>query len=476
MTKKTHLIPLVLCIAMITSSCSMLSDQNKLLDPEKPITITVWNYYNGTIKVKFDELVSRFNETIGAEQGIVVEAQSYGDVNELADAVFESANEEIGAMPMPDIFASYPDNAFRVDQRSELADLNDYFTKEELSGIREEFLSEGMFGDENALKILPIAKSTEVLYLNKTYWDVFAKKTGADLSSLSTWEGLAQTAKEYYESTGKPFFSVDANANFMLVSAMQLGEELYQYRGFEASLNFREDTAYRIWMNYYIPYVNGYYAKSGRFSSDDARTGAIAAYTGSTAGASYFPGQVESDGASTPIEVMALPYPHYEGGKAYAVQQGAGMCISKSDAAHEYAASVFLNWFIDVPQNVEFAAATGYLPVKTEALDADTVLKEMEKENITNGTVKKTIEAAIDMIQSYSLYGNKPFEESYELRSILETSLFEQVKHDLEVLERRVQAGEDRQAVIDELCTMDHFKSWYDDFTGRIQSEISRNR
>lgn len=475
MIKKIQFISLMLCILMITSSCG-ISTQDKLLDPEKPITITVWNYYNGTVKVKFDELVSRFNETIGAEQGIVVEAQSYGDVNELADAVFESANEEIGAMQMPDIFASYPDNAFRVDQISELADLNEYFTKEELGEIREEFLSEGYFGEEGALKILPIAKSTEVLYLNKTYWDAFAGKTGADISNLSTWEGLAQTAKKYYEATGKPFFSLDANANFMLISAMQLGEEMYTYNEFDATLNLSEDTAYRIWKNYYVPFLNGYYAKSGRFSSDDARTGAIAAYTGSTAGASYFPGQVERDGDSTPIEVMALPYPHYEEGEAYVVQQGAGMCIARSDAAHEYAAAVFLKWFINVPQNIEFAAATGYLPVKTEALDVGAILNEMKEEDRANVTVTKTIKAAIDMLNSYTLYGNKPFRSSYEIRSILESSLFELVKHDLETLENRVNEGENRQAVIDELCGKEHFDSWYQEFTGSIQSALSRNR
>lgn len=43
--------------------------------------------------------------------------------------------------------------------------------------------------------------------LNKTDWDKFAADTGASLDSLSTVEGVTQTAAQYYEwSGGKAFF------------------------------------------------------------------------------------------------------------------------------------------------------------------------------------------------------------------------------------------------------------------------------
>ena len=476
MKKRTRLVVLLILLILISTSCGMQSKEEKLLDPENPITITIWSYYNGSVKVKFDALVTEFNETVGAEKGIAVEAQSYGDVNELAEAVFESANKEIGAMPMPDIFAAYPDNAFRIDQVSELVDLNTYFSDDDLGEIRNEFLTEGMFGEDQALKILPIAKSSEILYLNKTYWDAFAAETGAELDSLKTWEGLAKTAKQYYDySGGKAFFSIDANANFMLVSSIQQGEELYSYHGDTASLNLSRDHAYRIWQNYYIPYLNGYFEKSGRFSSDDAKTGVIAAYIGSTAGASYFPEEVEANGVSTPIEVIALPYPCYQDAAKYAVQQGAGMCIAKSDPSHEYAASIFLKWFIDVPQNTKFAAATAYLPVKSKALDADLILAELENENRNNVAVRKSIETTINMFKDYSLYGNRAFRGSYEVRKVLETSLSEFVKKDLEVVNERVNNGENRQAVITELTSEDHFNDWYEEFCKDVQELLSKS-
>ena len=459
----------MMCLLVLLFS-RLLPVNQKLLDPNNPTGVIVWNYYNGKVKDKFDELVTEFNETIGAEKGIVIEAQSYGDVNELAEAVYAAANQEIGSMPMPDLFAAYPDNAFRIDQIVELADLKNYFTDDELSEIKNEFMEEGIFGEEKLLKILPIAKSTEILYLNKTYWDAFSSETGADIRELDTWEGLVRTAKQYYEHTGSAFFGMDANANFMLISAMQLGEELYSYEEDLAVLNLSEENACRIWENYYIPYINGYFTKVGRFSSDDARTGLIAAYTGSTAGASYFPTEVAQKDSVIPVEVKTLPYPHYEGGKSYAVQQGAGMCIVKSDEAHEYAASIFLKWFIDLPQNLEFAVATGYLPVKSEALNTEDLLYQLEKSNIRNVAVRKSIITTVDMMKSHKLYGNKSFQGSFDVRNILEDHLLSRVRNDIEILEQRTSLGEDREQMIRELTSEEKFKLWYQDFTAQVQS------
>lgn len=460
----------ILCLLM--TSCDRFISNNNALDPDNPITVTIWNYYNGTVKDKFDELVMKFNDTIGTEQGIVIEAQSYGDVNELADALFASANEEIGSMPMPDVFAAYPENVFRIDQIKELVDLGQYFSQKELEEIRYEFLEEGTFGEGQELKILPIAKSTENLFLNKTFWNEFASSSGATLNSLVTWEGLVEIAKLYYEQTGKAFFGIDANANYMLISAMQLGEELYEYKGDEAVLNFDEETAYRIWNNYYVPYINGYFAKTGRFSSDDAKTGAIVAYTGSTAGASYFPQEIAVNDELIPIEVITLPYPYYKGGKPFVIQQGAGMCITKSDKAHAYAASVFLKWFIDSQQNVDFAISTGYLPVKTESLKKDVLITELEKGSLAVNAVKKSIITTVDMLDSYSFYGNKPFQGSYEARGILETSLPNRVKNDLKILNERVEDGEDRKLVISELTSKEQFLDWYEEFKEDITTAI----
>ena len=49
----------------------------------KPVTITVWSYYNGDQLETFSKLVDEFNATVGKEQNITVEASSQGSVNDL---------------------------------------------------------------------------------------------------------------------------------------------------------------------------------------------------------------------------------------------------------------------------------------------------------------------------------------------------------------------------------------------------------
>jgi multiple sugar transport system substrate-binding protein len=472
--KKHKIIICIMSVALIIGTFSACTKKNNYLDPDNPITISVWHYYNGTVKNRFDSLVNDFNETIGMEQGVVVDAQSYGDVNELADAVYNAASKNIGAQEVPDIFAAYPDNAFRVNKIIELVDIEAYFSDEELGEIRSEFLDEGRFGKEQILKILPIAKSTENFYLNKTYWDKFAEETGADINDLSTWEGIIKTAELYYNNTGNSFFCIDANANFMLITSKQLGEEFYTYNGNDVELNFSEENAYKIWEGFYVPYIRGYFAKTGRFSSDDAKTGNILAYTGSTAGASYFPTEITDDGKSVAIEVLTLPYPCFENGELYAVQQGAGMCIAKSDKAHEYGASLFLKWFIDEPQNVKFAVTTAYFPVKKAALNEETLLNEVNEAEVSIEAIKKSIKTTMQMFENYSLYGNRPFEGSYEMRSLLENHLFNRVQEDLMLLNERVSGGEERIKVIDELISKEKFLEWYQQFKEEASQILSK--
>lgn len=45
---------------------------------------------------------------------------------------------------------------------------------------------------------LPVAKSTEVMFINKTAFDRFAKETGAKMEDLETWEGLFRNGRTIY--------------------------------------------------------------------------------------------------------------------------------------------------------------------------------------------------------------------------------------------------------------------------------------
>ena len=202
----------------------------------KPVTITVWSYYNGDQLETFSKLVDEFNATVGKEQNITVEASSQGSVNDLETNVLAAAEGKVGAAEMPNIFSAYADTCYAVDQMGLVADLSGYLTDEEKAAFPESYLTEGDFDDNGTIKIFPVAKSTELLFLNDTDWQAFAVATGATYEDLSTVEGLVATAGKYYDWTdarteapddGKALFGRDAMANYMLIGAKELGSTLF---------------------------------------------------------------------------------------------------------------------------------------------------------------------------------------------------------------------------------------------------------
>lgn len=479
--KRLALLSLCLCL----SGCGANSAE-QILDPKHPTTVVLWNYYNGQTKSAFDQLVAQFNETVGMERGIVVDTVSHGDIQQLASAVYAAASQSLGAEAMPHLFAGYPDNVYRVDQLGLVADLGQYFTEEELAAYRQDFLQDCYLGGDNGLKVIPAARSTDILYLNATDWEPFAQATGAELSRLATWEGLAETAADYYRWTdaqtpqpddGKAFFGLDSLANFIIISSMQLGCPVYEVEGETVSFSFDQTFARALWDSVYIPYLNGHYANYGRFRSDDERTGDILAYLGSSAGAQYFPAEVALNSEQTyPVEGLTLPYPRFAGGEAYAVAQGAGFAVSKSDAAHEYASVLFLKWFTAPEQNRRFAVASGYLPVQNAALTQDLAAEARQYNDsyADSPTVALSIATTQDMLERYRLYANRSFDGSYDLRALMDASLTERINRDLERVEEQVRGGMPRAAAVAQYTGDEGFQDWYEDFMARADDILGK--
>ena len=75
----------LLCACLILGGCSSQNPYEKELDPKNPITLTLWHYYNGIQKTALDNMIEEFNNTVGSEKGIVVEANNVGSILELTD-------------------------------------------------------------------------------------------------------------------------------------------------------------------------------------------------------------------------------------------------------------------------------------------------------------------------------------------------------------------------------------------------------
>ena len=193
--KKTGSRIKTLCLAAAVFSLAGCGDKSPL-DPADPVSLTIWHYYNGAQQSAFDSLVEEFNDTVGREKGIYVQGFSQGSVPDLEAAVRDSAAGKVGAEPMPDIFSSYADTAYEVEQAGALANLSEYLDQDELEEYVESYIEEGRIAADGTLRIFPTAKSTEIMMINMTDWEPFAEATGAALEDLKTIEGVVEVARD----------------------------------------------------------------------------------------------------------------------------------------------------------------------------------------------------------------------------------------------------------------------------------------
>ncbi len=478
--KKCKLICVLLVgilLLMSLSGCKKGNQYEDLLDKDSPVSIIIWHYYNGVQQTQFDEMVAEFNNTVGVEKGIIVEAISKNSINELADSIRASAEKEPGAEDMPDIFATYAETAYIIDELGYVADLKKYFTDEELAEYVDEYIEEGSFDNGKTLKIFPTAKSTEIMMINQTDWQKFADATGASYEDMSTWEGLAAVAELYYnytdgltpdvENDGKAFFGRDSVANYMNIGAKQLGVAFSEPDADGVvKTGVDKETMRRLWDNYYVPYVKGYYTAENRYRSDDAKIGSIIALICSTSGAIYYPTEVTiNDEYTYAIDNVVLPVPDFEGCDSYVVQQGAGMSVVKSTEKEEYASAVFLKWFTETERNIQFSINSGYLPVKKTANDFEMVQSVSAETGLEiDDTMRRTIETAIDEINTCKLYTSPAFDKSAQLRDYIGNTMQDTAVAAYEEAWSRIAAGEDREKVLAAYTDDAAFDKWYTDF------------
>ena len=329
-----------------------------------------------------------------------------------------------GAPAMPDLVTAYPKTALFLSRYGLIVPLDDHFTDREMKAYLPQFIEEGRLYD-GKLYVFPIAKSTEVLFLNRTLFERFSTATGITMDSLATFEGIAQAAVKYYEWTdsltphvaddGKAFFTADSWFNTAQVGIAQLGGEFVTPDHLStASEDYRQ-----IWDATILPALTGGYAITGGYSSDLMRTGEIICSIGSTAGILFYGDRITyPDNTTEAVAFSILPYPVFAGGKKVAIQRGGGLCVARSTPEKEYAATLFLKWLVQPRQNMRFVSSTGYLPVTKAAFEK---FMEQEIARVENTNIKELLKTVMQMYAEYAFLIPPNYDSLDELSKAYET-------------------------------------------------------
>lgn len=411
----------ILSVSIIFVSIILFTacQRNNLLNPKKPIILNVWHNYGGQMKNTMDEMIDEFNDTVGLEKGIILNVTSISGSKTLHEKLVMAANDDPNAPELPDITTAYPNTALLLAEKGLLADIEIQFTQDELSLYVPRFIDEGRLKD-NHLYVFPVAKSTEVMFVNETIFNRFMRENNVSYENLKTFEGINKTAKIYYDWTdnltpdikndGKAFIVYDSLFNMAQVSYSQLGDSFIKNN----KLDYSSPVFKKIWDIIYKPSVQGYTAIFDGYGSDLAKTGDVVCSIGSTAGVLFYPPTVTyADNVVESVEYIILPYPTIEGGKKVAIQRGSGICVTKSTKEKEYAAGIFLKWFTEPEQNLRFISSTGYLPVTNDAFN-----KIMTEDNkyVSDKNIKKLLTATKLMHNEYDFYIPPIFDKFDEIQ------------------------------------------------------------
>lgn len=197
-------ISILLCILMLTACTNKNNSTKKETDKNKtenkaPITIEYWHTMRESKGVAMDEVVKKFNETIGKEKGIVVNSSYQGDdVNEKLKTLVQSKDTK----NFPDV-AQVAGAATPTVMNYELTvtPKEMYDKKENIIVPFEDLVPNAVraFSYNNELKVMPFNVSSILLYINI---DAF-KEAGLDPENPpKTIDELAKAAEKLKKLDG----------------------------------------------------------------------------------------------------------------------------------------------------------------------------------------------------------------------------------------------------------------------------------
>ena len=435
-------IAILLCFVILLT-CFFGCTQSKTVSPENPITLTMWHVYGSQTKSPLNDVINEFNRTVGKENGITINVESVTSSSAIDKALASSANGEPGAESLPDLFTAYP-RVVEFIGKDRLLHWDDYFSEKELSAFHEDFLSEGYFDQE--LLMLPVAKSSEAFYLNKTLFDRFSTATGVSVDSLNTFDGVFAAARKYYDwSGGQNFMQINDYYHYAYVGMKAYNTELVR----NGRLRLDDDAFETIWIPLAETAIHGGICLEDGYAAARWKAVEVIANTGSTADVLYQPTQVVyPDNTTEAIEAVALPYPTFTDDTAGVIYRGGGLfAVKGEDERKNQAAYIFAKWLTEKEHNLDFVTNAGYLPVTTEAFDAvfsDFSLIEKE-------SYRSVYQAVGAMQEDYSFYALPLYDGASSIQLNFEKNVKAVLSSAHNQYVKRVGNGEDPADVLNEL-------------------------
>ena len=384
------------------------------------VTLKFAHTMGAKLKEVLDYHIGEFNKLY---PNIHIEHSSYGGWGDIAGQI----NTEIAGDNQPNIAYCYPDHVAMYNLAQAVVTLDEFIASQavvtredgttEIMGLTEEqkndiiagFYNEGMAYGDGKMYTMPMSKSTEVLYYNKTFFE----ENG--LSVPTNWDEMEATCKKLLELDPACIpLGYDSENNWFITMCEQYGYDYTSATGDHYLFNNDNCKSFvkeiREW------YQNGYVTTealfgaytSGLFTELDKANKHSYMCIGSSGGASY---QIPEGRA---FEVGVAPIPQVDASNPKVISQGPSLCILRGGKTSEQqinASWLFVKYLTtNMAFQTEFSSTSGYMPVLKSAQDNEAYAGWLGKANgyefLTAQVVKVGLEEADTYFTSPAFNGS----------------------------------------------------------------------
>lgn len=396
------------------------------------VTITFYHTMGTNLSSVLDLYIEEFNKLY---PNIHVEYTSVGGYDDVRDQI----STEITVGNQPNIAYCYQDHVAlynlakavvtldnlidstvevtRADGTTEVLGLTDEQKNDFIAG----YYNEGKEFGDGLMYTMPLSKSTEVLYYNKTFFDE------NNIAVPTTWDEMEAVCEQIKAIDPESIpLGYDSENNWFINMCEQYDSPYTSATGDHYLFNNDQNKAFvkefREW------YQKGYLTTqtlygaytSGLFTNLTGTKSYMS--IGSSAGATYQRPTANADG-TYPFEVGIASIPQVSQDNQKVISQGPSLCIFQKDNAQEVVASWLFVKFLttNVEFQAEFSMASGYVPVLKSVAEQPAYAEFLSKAD--GGSYVSALSAKVCIEQENAYYTSPAFNGSSTARDQVATLL-----------------------------------------------------
>jgi len=380
---------------------------------DKPVEITFCHTMGAKLQSILELYIKDFNAIYPNIHISHYAAGGWGDIS-------GQINTEIAGGTQPNIAYCYPDHVAVYNIPQAVVPLDDFINSKqtidqsgELIGLTaaqvddlvDGFMLEGQVYGDGKTYTMPMSKSTEVLYYNKTFFD----ENGLDVPT--TWDEMWDVCEQIrsIDSDCWPL-GYDAEDNWFITMCEQMNSG-YTSAEDGGKFLFNNDTNKQFIKDLRTYYEKGYFTTQELYGS---YTSSLFVETldrncymciGSSGGASYQMSNGDTGDGSFAFEVGVAPIPQFDTDNRHTISQGPNLCILKgSDTSEEelLASWLFVKYLCtNADFQAEFSMASGYMPVLESVSELPAYSHWLSRGDGYENLVQRTLQVCISGYEDY---------------------------------------------------------------------------